>query len=114
MEEDKDTRPKHPLAQFAYDPCKNSIIFDGLRVNGFSQLLKYRRVDDKTHELYLQVVSQFLQEIGKGNSGVLEITVDAGGSRKVVVNCGVLRVEDIYLKELTNELPEVVVVLKKF
>lgn len=103
----------HPLAPFAYDPCKNSVSFDGHQVNGFAHPLKYRRVDGETHELHLQVVSEFLQKIGIGNTGVLTIVANAGGDRRVSVNCGVLRVENIYIKELTGDIPEVVVVLKK-
>lgn len=101
------------LAQFAYDPTKNTVIFDGHRVNGFAHPLKYRRVDEDTHELHLQIMSEFLQKVGVGNTGVLTIGAHAGGERKVSINCGVLRVDTIYIKELTAEVPEVVVVLKK-
>ncbi|AFH21144.1 virion structural protein [Cronobacter phage CR9] len=101
------------LAQFAYDPTKNAVIFDGHRVNGFAHPLKYRRVDEDTHELHLQIMSEFLQKVGVGNTGVLTIGAHAGGERKVSINCGVLRVDTIYIKELTAEVPEVVVVLKK-
>lgn len=114
MEEGKGAQEVHLPGIFAYDPCKNYVIFDGVRANCFSRRLKYRRVDEVTHELHLQVVSQFLQKVGKGNSGVLDIVLHAGGDRQVILNCGTLRVEDIYIKELTNELPEVVVLLKKF
>lgn len=101
------------LAQYAYDPTKNAVIFDGHRITGFAHPLKYRRVDEDTHELHLQIMSEFLQKVGVGNTGVLTIGAHAGGERKVSINCGVLRVENIYIKELNGDVPEVVVVLKK-
>lgn len=102
------------LYGYAYDPVKTSVCFDGHKVTGAAAGKKYIRVSEDHHELHLQVTSEFLQKIGIGNSGVLTIVAHAGGDRKVSVNCGVLRVENIYIKELTAEVPEVVVVLKKF
>lgn len=102
------------LYGYAYDPVKTTVSFDGHKVMGSAAGRKYIRISEEHHELHLQVTSEFLQKIGKGNSGVLTIVAHAGGDRRVSVNCGVLRVEDIYIKELTGEVPEVVVVLKKF
>lgn len=102
------------LVAYYYDPVKTSVCFDGHKVTGASADKKYVRVSEDHHELHLQVTSEFLQKISIGNSGVLTIVAHAGGDRKFSVNCGVLRVENIYIKELTAEVPEVVIVLKKF
>lgn len=102
-----------PLAKYAYDPSKNSMVFDGHRITGFAHPLKYRRVDEDTHEIHLQIVSEFLLKISIGNTGVLAIAANAGGDRKFSINCGVLRVEKFYIKELSGDIPEVVIVLKK-
>ena len=101
------------LASIAYDPAKTSVVFDGHRVMGSAADKKYVRVSEDHHELHLQVTSDFLQKIGVGNTGVLSISAHAGGERKVSVSCGILRVDNIYIKELGREVPEVVVVLKK-
>lgn len=96
----------------AYDPLKTTVVFDGHKVSGSAARRKYVRVSDTCHELHLQVTSGLLQNIGVGTSGVLTIVAHAGGDRYVTVNNGILRVDQIYIKELTTEVPEVVVVLK--
>lgn len=102
------------LYGYAYDPLKTTICFDGHKVTGSASGKKYVRVNAGQHELHLQVTSEFLQKISKGHKGSMTIVAHAGGDRSVSVNCGVLCVEDIYIKELTTGVPEVVVVLKKF
>lgn len=95
-----------------YDPSKTSVIFDGYRIDRFSQPLKYRRVDHETHELYLQATSQFLKGSAKGNTGIFTIGVHAGKESTLTLDFGRTQISDIFVKELTGDVPTVVVVLK--
>lgn len=100
------------LMSLAYDPSRTSVEFDGQRITGFSSGKKYARLSRDTHELYLQVTSQFLQKFGVGSKGLLTIVAHAGEDKTVGFCCGDFRIVEIYIEELSCDVPQVIVVLK--
>lgn len=101
------------IIQYAYDPQKTSIIFDGNRISGFAADVKYTKGETgESHILHLQVTSKSLPDLEVGRVGVLVLNVHRGGDEFVSVNLGKAVVKGYSIDRLENEVPVVRVLIR--
>lgn len=100
------------MNNFAYDPSKTNVIFDGVKITGVVHGVFYRRVMKGVHELSVQITSPLLSRFGVGNTGMMVLDVHVGGEKNMSFVAGVVRLTEIHLDELGNEVPRVRVIFE--
>ena len=101
------------INQYAYDPQKTSIIFDGNRIRGFAAGVKYTKGETaQSHIIHLQVTSQSLPDLEVGRTGRLMLDIHRGGDDYLAVDLGNGQVRGYSIDCLENEVPVVRVLIR--